>query len=105
MKKTRKKKLTKRVIKKKRIQTARMVSKKNYSKLVNKKKKRKRLTKKDKKNLDRSLFVNYCKCIKKIKYDKNYEKGIEYPICMSSIYTKRGFKPPKNITKKCKQYI
>lgn len=104
MKNTRKKKRTKR-IKKKSIKNARMVSKKNYSKLVNKKKTRKRLTKKDKKKLDRALFVNYCKCIKKIKYDKNYDKGIEYPICMSSIYTKRGFKPPNNITKKCKQYI
>lgn len=99
------KKKTKRYKKKKSIQKARMVSKKKYSQLLKKKKTKKRLTKKEKKNLDRALFVNYCKCIKKIKYDKNYEKGIEYPICVSSIYKKRGFKVPKDISKKCKQYI
>ena len=62
------------------------------------------MTKRDKKDLDRALFVNYCKCIKKLKYSKDYEKGLEYPICTSSIYKKRGIKPPKDITKKCKLY-
>ena len=99
------KKKTKKYKKKKSIRKAQMVSKKRYSHLLKKKKSNKRLTKKDKNNLDRALFVNYCKCIKKIKYDKNYEKGIEYPICVSSIYKKRSFKVPKDISKKCKQYI
>ena len=35
---------------------------------------------------------------------KKYEEGIEYPICTSSIYKKRGFKPPKTIQKKCRKY-
>ena len=90
--------------KRKSIRTARMVSKKRYSNLIKKKKSRKRMTKRDKKDLDRALFVNYCKCIKKLKYSKDYEKGLEYPICTSSIYKKRGIKPPKDITKKCKLY-
>ena len=99
------KKKTKRYKKKKKVLKAKMVSKKKIFYSTSKKKSKKRLTKKDKKNLNRALFVNYCKCIKKIKYDKNYEKGIEYPICVSSIYKKRGFKVPKDISKKCKQYI
>tara|TARA_Y100000996_G_C22521505_1_gene642667 strand:- start:1126 stop:1410 length:285 start_codon:yes stop_codon:yes gene_type:complete len=91
--------------KKKSIKNARMVSKKRYSQLIKKKKTRKRMTKRDKKDLEKALFVNYCKCIKRLKYSKEYEDGLEYPICMSSVYKKRGFTPPKNIYKKCKQYI
>lgn len=81
-----------------------MVSKKRYSQLLKKKQGRKRMTERDKKDLDKALFVNYCKCIKKLKYSKDYEKGLEYPICTSSVYTKRGLKPPKDITKRCKYY-
>ena len=77
-----------------------MISKKRYGELLNKK----RLTKKEEKELDRALFVNYCKCIKKIKYSNEYEVGKEYPICMSSIYKKRGRTAPKGVTKKCKRY-
>ena len=91
--------------KKKSIKNARIVSKKRYSQLIKKKKTRKRMTKRDKKDLEKALFVNYCKCIKRLKYSKEYEDGLEYPICMSSVYKKRGFTPPKNIYKKCKQYI
>ena len=86
------------------IKKARTVSKKKYDKLVKKKKTKKRMTKKEKQQLDRALFVNYCKCIKKLKYSKEYEEGLEYPICMSSVYTKRGFKAPKNVKEKCKKY-
>jgi len=90
---------------KKRIRNARMVSKKRYANLLKKKTQKKRMTPKDRKELDRALFVNYCKCIKKIKYSKEFQKGLEYPICMSSVYTKRGIKPPRNVTKQCNQYI
>ena len=90
---------------KKRIRNARMVSKKRYTNLLKKKTQKKRMTPKDRKELDRALFVNYCKCIKKIKYSKEFQKGLEYPICMSSVYTKRGIKPPRNVTKQCNQYI
>jgi len=77
-----------------------MISKKRYTKLL----KKKRLTKKEKKDLDRALFVNYCKCIKHLKYSKKYKKGVEYPICISSVYKKRKLKPPKNISQKCRNY-
>ena len=56
--------------KSKRIRNARMVSKKRYTNLLKKKTQKKRMTPKDRKELDRALFVNYCKCIKKIKYTK-----------------------------------
>jgi len=113
-KKTRKRKQTKKTIKKRvstkkaerktkkySIKNARMVSKKRYNMLLQKKKR----TKKENKDLDRALFVNYCKCIKKIKYAKDYKQGVEYPICMSSVYKQRGIKPPKDVTKKCKRYL
>ena len=90
---------------KKRIRNARMVSKKRYTNLLKKKTQKKRMTPKDRKELDKALFVNYCKCIKKIKYSKEFQKGLEYPICMSSVYTKRGIKPPRNVTKQCNQYV
>jgi len=90
---------------KKRIRNARMVSKKRYTNLLKKKTQKKRMTPKDRKELDRALFVNYCKCIKKIKYSKEFKKGLEYPICMSSVYTNRGIKPPRNATKQCNQYV
>ena len=100
-------KLTRKVTKARRktkkfsIKDARMVSKKRYNMLLQKKKR----TKKENKDLDRALFVSYCKCIKKIKYAKDYKYGEEYPICMNSIYKQRGIKPPKDVTKKCKRYL
>ena len=33
---------------------------------------------------------------------RKIDKGLEYPICLSSIYTKRKFKPPKRAIKKFK---
>ena len=87
---------------KKSIRRARTISKKRYTHLLNKRRTKKRMTNKDKKELDRALFVNYCKCIKKLKYSKEYKAGTEYPICMSSVYKKRGIKPPKNVSNKCK---
>ena len=90
--------------KKRSIRKARKVGSKKYSNLIRKKRSKKRMTKKEKKQLDHALFINYCKCIKKLKYSKEYKEGIEYPICISSIYKKRGFKPPKNIKSKCKKY-
>jgi len=60
--------------------------------------------KKQNKDLDHTLFIKYCKCIKNLKYNQKVEPGSEYPICTSSIYNKRGFTPPKNIKMKCKMY-
>ena len=75
-----------------------------YKELIQKRKSKKRLTKRQKKQLDHELFINYCKCIKKLKYSRKIDTGLEYPYCASSIYTKRGFKVPKGVTKKCKGY-
>jgi excinuclease UvrABC helicase subunit UvrB len=90
--------------KKRSIKNARTATKKRYSQLLKKKVSKKRMTKREKSDLDKALFVNYCKCIKKLKYSKEYENGLEYPICLSSVYKKRGLKPPKDIKEKCKQY-
>jgi hypothetical protein len=91
-------------IRKRSIQKARMISKKKYQVLLTKKRSKKKLSKKEKKELDNSLFINYCKCIKKLKYDKKVKKGLEYPICTKSIYSNRKMKTPKGIQKKCKTY-
>lgn len=98
------KKTRKRTIKKKPLKDVKLLSKKEYESLLLKKKKKQKLTKKQKKQLDHNLFIKYCQCIKSLKNNKNLKEGLEYPICMSSIYTKRNIKPPKNIKKKCKTY-
>jgi len=86
---------------KKKIKDARMIPKEKYQELL----KKKRLTKQEKKILDKALFLNYCKCVKSIKYSRKNERGVEYPICMSSIYLKRGKIAPKGIAEKCKEYL
>ena len=76
-----------------------------YNKLIQQKQNGK-LTKKKSKWLDKRLQNKLCKCIKGLKSSKKkkrYKKGSEYPICLSSIYTKRGFKPPKLAIKSCKK--
>ena len=74
-----------------------------YTKLIQQKQTDK-LTKKNSKWLDKNLQNKLCKCIKGLKSSKKkYKKGSEYPICLSSIYIKRGFKPPKRAIKKCKK--
>ena len=76
-----------------------------YTRLIQQKQNGK-LTKKKSKWLDKRLQNKLCKCIKGLKSSKKkkrYKKGSEYPICLSSIYTKRGFKPPKLAIKSCKK--
>jgi len=75
-----------------------------YTSLIQQKQKGK-LTKKKSKWLDKKLQNKLCRCIKGLKSSKKkrYKKGSEYPICLSSIYTKRGFKPPKLAIKSCKK--
>ena len=86
------------------LKKARILSKTKYEDYLKKRKTKKKLNKKQNKDLDHTLFIKYCKCIKNLKYNKKVEPGSEYPICTSSIYNKRGFIPPKNIKMKCKQY-
>lgn len=82
----------------------RIVSKKKYQELIQKRQHHKKLSLKERKKLDESLFVNYCSCVKSLKYDSNVKDYLEYPVCMSSIYKKRGFKPPKGVTVRCSKY-
>ena len=82
----------------------RMISKKKYQELIHKRQHHKKLTLNERKKLDEALFVNYCSCVKSLKYDQKVKDYLEYPVCMSSIYKKRGFKPPKGVTVRCSKY-
>ena len=85
---------------KKKLSKVRMISKTKYKQLLSKKK----LSTQEKQQLNHALFINYCKCIKKLKFSRKLSKGSEYPICMNSIYVRRKRKPPKGVTIKCKRY-
>jgi len=82
----------------------RMISKKEYRELIKKRQHHKKLTPNQRKKLDEALFINYCSCVKSLKYDKKVKDYLEYPVCMSSIYKKRGFEIPKGVTAKCSKY-
>ena len=79
----------------------RMISQTKYKELIKKRQHHKKLTPNQRKQLDHALFINYCSCVKSLKYDKKVKDYLEYPVCMSSIYKKRGFKIPKGVTKRC----
>ena len=81
-----------------------MISKSKYKELIKKRQHHKRLTPSQRKKLDHALFLKYCSCVKTLKYKKDLQANLEYPFCMSSVYTKRGFKSPKGVTKRCKKY-
>jgi len=82
----------------------RMISKTKYKELIAKRQHNKKLTPNQRKKLDHALFTNYCSCVKSLKYDKKVKDYLEYPVCMSSVYKKRGFTPPKGVTKRCSKY-
>ena len=82
----------------------RMISETKYKELIKKRQHNKKLTLGQRKQLDHALFTNYCSCIKSLKYDKKVKDYLEYPVCMSSIYKKRGFTPPKGVTVRCGKY-
>ena len=97
--------------KQKSLKKARILTKKEYNKLIKKRKSKKKLTKRENKRLDHTLFIKYCKCVKNLKYSKkkkDYSKKkkdySEYPICTSAVYKKRGFKTPTDVKKRCKKY-
>ena len=72
------------------------LSEKEYKKYIKMKQKNK-LSKKKTKQLKKKLQQKYCKCIQKIKNNNNSQ----FPICTSSIYKRRGFKPPESLNKNC----
>jgi hypothetical protein len=90
--------------KKKKKALTKKLSPETYKELIHRKQAKKRMTKKQKKQLDDELFVNYCKCLKKLKYEKKDPKGREYPYCAASVYKNRGFAMPEGVTKKCRDY-
>ena len=81
-----------------------LISKDKYKELIRKRQHHKKLSLSQRKKLDHALFINYCSCIKSLKYNDKVKDNLEYPICMSSIYIKRGFKSPKGVQKRCKKY-
>ena len=86
-----------------RYKLTKKLSDKHYKTLIQKKKQH-TLTKSQSKKLDRELFINYCKCLKRLTYDSSVKQGLAYPVCISSIYKNRGFVVPRGITKRCKRY-
>ena len=81
-----------------------MISKTKYKELIQKRQHHKKLTPSQRKKLDHALFINYCSCVKSLKYDPKVKDYLEYPVCMSSIYKKRGFEVPKGVTARCSKY-
>lgn len=82
----------------------RMISKKKYQDLIEKRQHNFELSLNQRKQLDHALFVNYCSCVKSLKYNEKVKDYLEYPICLSAIYKKRGFTPPKGVTARCGKY-
>ena len=85
---------------KKTLTNKKILSNKKYKKFI-KLKQQGKLSKKNTLKLNKMLNKKYCKCIKRVKKTLKKNKGGEYPICTSSNYNKRNFKPPKNKNKNC----
>ena len=88
----------KRTARKKRSMKLR-ISENKYKQLISMKKRKQPMSKKDKKILDDSLYIKYCKCLKQFKFSENRAAG--YPICMNAVYKKRNITPPKNASTRC----
>ena len=86
---------------KQRLTTTKPLTDERYHALVQQRRSRKRMSSKDKKSLDKELNKKFCKCVRTVKYNKTIKKGIQYPICMKSIYKNRGFEVPKGAIKNC----
>ena len=78
------------------------ISTQEYKSLIKKRQHHHKLSLRQRKKLDEALLVNYCSCLKRVRYDKKTKKGLEYPICISSVYKKRGFRSPKKANQHCK---
>ncbi len=75
------------------------VSKKQYQRLLSMKKTKKKMSLKNKKDLNRMLYIKYCRCLKSFEAKGNSKLG--YPVCMNTVYKKRHIKPPKNASRRC----
>jgi len=90
--------MTKRKTKRKNMKLS--ISENKYKKLISQRRSKKKMSSKDTKLLNDALYVKYCKCIKKFEFTKK-DKVSGYPICMNSIYIRRGIKSPKHASKLC----
>ena len=73
------------------------ISEDTYKKLLSKK----RLSKKEKKILDKELYLKYCNCIKGLKYGQ--KNPAAYGICANSVYKNRGLELPYRAARNCKK--
>ena len=79
------------------------ISDKKYRTLLSKRRSKKKMSIRDKKLLDDALYTKYCMCLRKLESKGKSKKKINpFAICMSSIYLKRGYKPPPNASHNCK---
>ena len=86
------------------VAKSRLIPEEKYKELIRKRQHKDKLTLEERKKLDHALFIKYCSCVKTLKYKKDVKDNLEYPFCMSSVYTKRGLKSPKYVLKRCKKY-
>ena len=56
---------------------SRMISKTKYKELIKKRQHNKKLTLSERKKLDHALFLNYCSCVKSLKYDEQVKDYLE----------------------------
>ena len=84
-----------------RKRTLKKMSQSKYKSLILKRQHHKKLSHEERKQLDRELLKKYCSCVKKLKYNESLPKNIKYPVCLNSIYKKRGFKSPKGVSRRC----
>lgn len=69
------------------------ISDEKYQELRQKKIDNKKLTKLEQKQLEDTMYIKYCLCIKKMK-QKNMPKNAPYGICANSVYKKNDFDMP-----------
>ena len=60
-----------------------MISKKKYKELIKKRQHHKKLSLKQRKQLDHALFVNYCSCVKSLKYDPKVKDNLDTSYTLS----------------------
>ena len=75
------------------------MSEKTYKKLLDMKKNKKNLSKSQQRNLDKSLNIKYCSCVKSLKYSQ--KNPAAYGICANSVYKNRGFEMPPRVARNC----
>jgi hypothetical protein len=84
----------------KKMESKLKISHEKYQELRQKKIDNKKLTKLEQKQLEDTMYIKYCLCIKKMK-QKNMPKNAPYGICANSVYKKNAFKMPFRASFNC----